>query len=117
MNIVLVIWKIKKRKEKQFLDYWSGPKTKRKKIKDGLFREFLSKLGESEINTWDLTDSGCITYINVGIWKNKVAFQKAIDKFLNEPIQPFEAKRRRRVALEKVKLDRSGNFVLPPSLL
>ena len=116
MNIVLVYWKIKKDKKVDFENYWSNLKVEGEDSR-GLFREFLSQVDENEekINTWDLSSSDCLTYINVGIWRSSEAFKRAIQDYMKSPKQPFEAKRRRRVVLDSVRLDRGGLFELPPA--
>ncbi len=117
MNIVLIIWKIKKDKEKAFLKKW---KQMGRFEKAGLFREFLSKVGEEldyKYRTWHLTNPNYITYINVGIWRSMKDFEEAIGQYMNEknPIYDFEYERRERRILDEVALDREGLFKLPKS--
>jgi len=107
--IILVIWKIKRTMEAEFLLWWSKPKP----VTKGLFREFLSKVTDDELNTWDIESFDCITYVNVGIWESEDAFKSQIKIGKTED---FEAKRRRRVIL-KMEYDREGDLKLPPSIV
>ena len=114
MNIVIVKWTIKKENESDFLEYWKSLSVNNT---SGLFREFLSKVGDDELNTWPFpTDKYCV-YINVGIWESAEAFKREIGEYINRPPKSFEAESRQRIILQSVSLDRGGKFILPSAML
>jgi hypothetical protein len=99
VRIVLVEWRIKKGREKEFLDYWSTQAT----IKDrtGLIAEYLSRVEDEKQYPWMIwsLDPNWTTFVNVGFWRNGADFQEQIGRFIDNsrPPQAFEAERRRRV--------------------
>ncbi len=110
MNVVIVKWTVSVGSEDAFLDKW-----KQLNFKDssGLFREFLSKVGENELSTWKLNPESHSVFVNVGIWESAEAFERQVGKFMAQK-HPFEAQVRERVVLDQVLLDRGGKYELPP---
>ncbi|MBM6594268.1 hypothetical protein [Microvirga pudoricolor] len=114
IRIVLVEWRIKKGREKEFLDYWSTQAT----IKDrtGLIGEYLSRVEDQKQYPWMVwnLDPNWTTFVNVGFWRNGADFQEQIGKFIDNsrPPQAFEAERRRRVfiAPERWRLGPAGGL-------
>jgi hypothetical protein len=99
MRIILVEWRIKKGREKEFLEYWSTRAT----ITDrsGLIGEFLSRVENREQfpwMRWEL-DERWTTFVNVGLWRRAADFQQNVGRFIDNtrPPMDFEAQPRRRV--------------------
>ena len=116
MRIVLVEWRIRPGREKEFLDYWS-----RREVvpeRDGLIGEFLNRVdtaSQSPWVTWPL-DPRWTTFVNVGLWRNAEDFHEQIGYKINDETLalPFEAERRRRIFVAPERW-RSGNAALPLS--
>lgn len=103
VRIVVVHWKIKPGREREFLEYWS----QRSVVADrsGLVGEFLNSVEDQAHFPWINMQSvrgNYTSYFNVGIWRDEGAFEDQIGKFINNarPPLPFEAARRERVFLE-----------------
>ena len=116
MRLVVVEWRIKPDHEAEFLDYWSQREVVPER--HGLIGEFLSQVDLSMPSpwiTWAL-DPDCTTYINVGLWSSGAAFREQIGYMINDaqPMQPFEAERRRRIVLAPERW-RAGGTDLPQS--
>ncbi len=114
MRIVVVEWRIKKGREKEFLDYWSTKST----IPDrsGLISEFLSRVESRQDFPWMVWDLNprWTTYVNVGYWREGSDFQQQIGRFIDNSKPPlaFEAARRRRLFLAPERW-RIGGSALP----
>jgi hypothetical protein len=114
MRVIIVEWRIKKGREREFLDYWS----KRSTIPDrlGLIGEFLSRVDDRNNYPWMVWnfDEGWSTFLNVGFWREGADFQQQVGRFIDNtrPPMAFEADRRRRVLLAPERW-RLGGTALP----
>ena len=94
MDILLVFWKIKPDMEKDFVEWWQGSLEKRP---DGLVNEYLSKVEPDETSTWDVSSPKYVTYMGVGLWKDKSHWKKVFSG--QSHLMPFEDSLRERVWL------------------
>jgi hypothetical protein len=113
-RVILVEWRIKKGREREFLEYWSTFL----KVPDrsGLVAEFLSRLESREQHTWITWqfDDSWTTFITTGLWREAADFQRNFRAFIDDkaPLLDFEAQRRRRVLLAPERW-RIGGSTLP----
>lgn len=137
MVVILVHWLIKKgyENENAFKEMWKrmtiDPDT-------GLYREMLTEPVQAEdakFNTFSITDSAYVTYINIGMWKDIPSFDAAVGKYIQAPERRkplegpskdkemvavyqhhFEFKIRERIILQPL-WDRKGALEFPPPTL
>lgn len=106
MVIVLIHWKIKPDRVKEFLAFWK----KGLIIEDrsGLICEYLCEAAKIKTPLWVTWDLGpkaeegeFKSYVNVGLWEDENAFHEQVGKNFNEckPLEEFEAYRRVRTVL------------------
>lgn len=102
MRIVVVHWKIKPGRERDFLEYWTTRSIVENRA--GLVAEFLSSKADEKTAPWITMaslDPSYTSFFNVGIWRNAAAFQDQIGRFIDNSRPPleFEAAKRERVFL------------------
>ena len=106
-RIVVVEWKIKKGREKEFLDYWATKSTV--PDRSGLIAEFMTSEEDRGrfpwINWVNAESPDYTTFYNVGIWHSSNDFINQIGSHIDNarPPMPFEADHRHRVFLQPVK--------------
>ena len=120
MMIILIHWRIKPTEEHihAFRKYWREQATINND--NGLIGEFLSEPIKPEQVKYPIDgvlpkeEKSCVSFINVGIWKNNHSFHDQVGK--NIPPLPvlkeFEQYPRRRIPLEP-EFWRRGKFQLP----
>ncbi len=101
--IAAIWWKIAKGREKEFLNKWKDAFTIMGEKRNGLIGEFLSPVDPSDPvdNTWDLVEGEATTFVNIGIWKSKDDFDRAVPQ-PNRQRAPFEKSDRKRALLAPI---------------
>jgi hypothetical protein len=122
--VILVHWLIKTGMEEKFQSRWKQMSVG---TDSGLYREILTKVdvrpSNPKFHTFSVGDPFYSTFINIGMWENVEAFDRAVGKHIPEArivqkrgrqiytieLEEFEFKLRERVILEVVS-DRGGQL-------
>ena len=103
MKIILIRWFIKPGKEDDFFAFWK--EVAKINNRDGFAFEFLSEPfegDEEKLKTWDLSEVGVKTFVNVGVWETMAAFEREIGKYIEDekPPRKWEERRPERIMIE-----------------